>query len=250
MSGDLYQLLRLDIDKPIRLSVCGAGGKTTLLQALAREANLYGKKAGLITTVRMRAPHEEDMFVFYGYGSKWMHKVWKSGRIIVAGGSAGRGWLGEADRASVDFQLRYAELLAVKADFSQGLPLKWPLADEPKLLPQSSCALVMMGLSALGRPFDEVCLNAAAARQALDFHDEIVNEDILARLIHQGYSRFTSRAFLNQADDERLRLQGEEVARMLYRLGWEQVVVDSLQQRGLCREYEDMPVQVSEHGYH
>ena len=120
---DLYHLFEFDMENPVYLSLCGAGGKTTLLYALCREANLYGKKASLLTTALMKTPHEEDMFVFYGYGSKWMHKVWKFRQIIVAGGNAGRGMLNMADQATIDFQLRYADLVAVKADYSEGLPL-------------------------------------------------------------------------------------------------------------------------------
>ncbi|MBO7667088.1 MAG: putative selenium-dependent hydroxylase accessory protein YqeC [Firmicutes bacterium] len=247
---DLYHLLELDPETRICLSLCGAGGKTTLLYALCREANLYGKKAGLLTTALMKTPHEEDMFVFYGYGSKWMHKVWKFHRIIVAGGNAGRGLLNRADQASIDFQLRYADLVAVKADYSEGHPLKWPLPGEPAILPHSDRVMVMMGLSALDRPLDEVCQHAAEARQALGTQQEKVDEELLAQLIWQGYGSLDPWVFLNQADDAVLRERGERVAARLVELGLAHVVVDSLQERGLTQEFPAMPTQVNEHGYH
>ncbi|MBR2782682.1 MAG: putative selenium-dependent hydroxylase accessory protein YqeC [Firmicutes bacterium] len=247
---DLYHLLDLDMENQVCLSLCGAGGKTTLLYALVREANLYGKKASLLTTALLKTPHEEDMFVFYGYGSKWMHKVWKFRQIIVAGGSAGRGLLNEADQATIDFQLRYADLVAVKADYSEGHPLKWPLEGEPRILPATNRTFVMMGLTALGKPFDEVCQHAAAAREALGTEQELVDEELLAQLIWQGYGRLSPWVFLNQADDAELKARGERVAARLRELGLPHVVVDSLQERGLTQEFPDMPTQVNEHGYH
>lgn len=247
---DLYHLLEFDMEDPVYLSLCGAGGKTTLMYALAREANLYGKKASLLTTALMKTPHEEDMFVFYGYGAKWMHKVWKFRQIIVAGGNAGRGMLNMADQATIDFQLRYADLVAVKADYSEDHPLKWPINDEPPILPQSNRVIVMMGLSALGKPLDEVCQHAAEARAALATEQETVDEELLAQLIYRGYGKLEPWVFLNQADDALLRERGERVAARLRELGLDHVVVDSLQERGLTQEFPVMPTQVNEHGYH
>ncbi|MBR5429681.1 MAG: putative selenium-dependent hydroxylase accessory protein YqeC [Firmicutes bacterium] len=247
---DLYHLFDFDMEHQVCLSLCGAGGKTTLLYALVREANLYGKKASLLTTALMKTPHEEDMFVFYGYGSKWMHKVWKFRQIIVAGGSAGQGLLNMADQATIDFQLRYADLVAVKADYSEGYPLKWPVGEEPRILPHSNRVIVMMGLSALGQPLEQVCQHAAEARTALKTEQELVDEELLARLIWQGYGRLEPWVFLNQADDDELRARGEKTAARLRELGAEHVVVDSLKERGLCQEFPVMPTQVNEHGYH
>ena len=247
---DLYHLFDFDMESPVYLSLCGAGGKTTLLYALCREANLYGKKASLLTTALMKTPHEEDMFVFYGYGSKWMHKVWKFRQIIVAGGNAGRGMLNMADQATIDFQLRYADLVAVKADYSESLPLKWPLEGEPCVLPQSNRVMVMMGLSALDKPFDEVCQHAAQAREALGITQDKVDEELLAQLIWQGYGKLDPWVFLNQADDEGLKQRGERIADRLRELGLAHVVVDSLKERGLTQEFPVMPTQVNEHGYH
>ena len=247
---DLYHLFDLDMENPTYLSLLGAGGKTTLMYALAREANLYGKKASLLTTTLMKTPHEEDMFVFYGYGSKWMHKVWKFRQIIVAGGSAGLGLLNMADQATIDFQLRYADLVAVKADYAEGYPVKWPLADEFKVLPRSNRVMVMMGLSALDRPLDQVCQHAAEARKALVSEQEKVDGELLARLIWQGYGKLEPWVFLNQADSEELRARGEKIAARLKELGLAHVVVDSLQERGLTQEFPTMPTQVNEHGYH
>ena len=247
---DLYHLFEFDMDQQICLSLCGAGGKTTLLYALVREANLYGKKAGLLTTALMKTPHEEDMFVFYGYGSKWMHKVWKFRQIIVAGGNAGQGLLNEADDSSIAFLLRYADLVAVKADYSEGYPLKWPLAEEPKILRGTNRVMVMMGLTALDKPLEQVCQHASEARAALGLTREQVDEETLAQLIWQGYGKLDPWVFLNQADNEELRQRGEKIAARLRELGAQHVIVDSLQERGLTQEFPIMPTQVNEHGYH
>ena len=42
---DLYHLFDFDMESPVYLSLCGAGGKTTLLYALCREAALSGEYA-------------------------------------------------------------------------------------------------------------------------------------------------------------------------------------------------------------
>ena len=63
--------------------------------------------------------------------------------------------------------MQAADAVFLEADGAKGLPCKAPAAHEPVLLPQSDILLAVAGLSALGRPLEQVCFRAPLAAALL-----------------------------------------------------------------------------------
>ena len=140
------------------ISLVGAGGKTTLMFALAGELRILNRRVITTTTTKIYPPEpresprlllggpevfpsiEEDL-IHYG------HITWAAGRSAenkLLGGSLpdlsllwARGW---------------ADYLIVEADGSARRPIKAPNQNEPVVPAESTCFISVFGLSALGQP--------------------------------------------------------------------------------------------------
>ena len=64
---------------------------------------------------------------------------------------------GPVDKALVRRLPEIADFIIAEADGSRGLPIKAPATHEPVIPPASALVVAVAGLSALGRPLDEVC---------------------------------------------------------------------------------------------
>ena len=125
----------------------------------------------------------------------------------------------------------HTDALFLEADGSRRLPVKFPNSTEPVIPEGTGRVIAVAGLSALGRPFDEVCHRAPLAREALGIPEGAsVTPGIIARLLLAGYGRFSPTVLLNQADTPALREQGEQAAALLRAGGIEKVLILSLRQ--------------------
>ncbi|WP_276874600.1 selenium cofactor biosynthesis protein YqeC, partial [Anaerotruncus massiliensis (ex Togo et al. 2019)] len=125
----------------------------------------------------------------------------------------------------------HTDALFLEADGSRRLPVKFPNSTEPVIPEGTGRVIAVAGLSALGRPVDEVCHRAPLAREALGIPEGAsVTPGIIARLLLAGYGRFSPTVLLNQADTPALREQGEQAAALLRAGGIEKVLILSLRQ--------------------
>jgi probable selenium-dependent hydroxylase accessory protein YqeC len=142
------------------ISLVGAGGKTTLMFALAEEFRIRNRRVVTTTTTKIYPPLPEESprlvlggpevfpsikkdLIHYG------HITWATGRNAkdkLLGGSLSdlshlwaRGW---------------ADYLIVEADGSAQRPIKAPNQHEPLVPLESTCFISVFGLSALGQPLD------------------------------------------------------------------------------------------------
>jgi probable selenium-dependent hydroxylase accessory protein YqeC len=226
----LHEMLKLPILNRTVVSICGAGGKTTLMHLLAREAMHRGRRAAMMTTTHIWKPEGEGMVVLEDFSPDGVLEIWRQGKIVVAGHSL------EAERrfgppleTETSWLLENAEAVYVEADGSRCLPLKYPAAWEPVIPAGTTSVVVVAGLSALGRPVDLVCHRAALAREALGFGEEFVSEALMARLLWEGYGKFDPIYLLNQSDLPGARDRGAAVAAGLRALGAGHAAVASLQ---------------------
>jgi probable selenium-dependent hydroxylase accessory protein YqeC len=144
------------------VSLTGAGGKTNLMFALARETVDAGGRA-LVTTTTKIASNEADSWP--GFAAATAEEFLDRGRAILPAAGAVVAWSGE----TLDGERRigpapevideiaaagWFDRILVEADGSKRLPLKVPAAHEP-VVPAASDALIMVaGLNGLGRPLD------------------------------------------------------------------------------------------------
>ena len=154
------------------VAAVGAGGKTSLLTALAREFHARsGAPALLTTTTRIFAPlPEEGIPLALGdaaalarrlrpymraCGVSWLARG-REGRAPVPGREGERRMKLRGFAPSEIEGLRLAEgLTLIEADGARRLPVKAPGAREPVLPEGVDAVLGVVGLDALGAPLDE-----------------------------------------------------------------------------------------------
>lgn len=213
MAGlDLYQALGLG-ERP-RVALCGAGGKTTLLLVLAREAVTRGQRAAICTTTHIGYPLGDDIELFSRRDSRGCEAAWQRGHIVAAGQPADDIRLGPADQATLAWLDEEAEAIFVEADGAARRPAKYPAHYEPVIPAWTNKIIVVMGLSALDQPLDRVCHRHALARERLGLASPLVDEEALAGLI-LAYRDLRPQVVLNQADTPRLLERGRRVADLL-----------------------------------
>ena len=138
------------------ISLVGGGGKTTLLYALARWYSAQGQRVLVSTTTHIQRPDAN-----YATDEAARDALWQAGTYAVAGVSAEGGkltmpphladWIAEADT------------VLLEADGAKRHPCKAPAAHEPVLLRSSDIVLAAAGLSAVGKPLQDVCFRLEAA---------------------------------------------------------------------------------------
>ena len=176
------------------ISVTGAGGKTSLIFAWARELAAAGKSVIITTTTHMYRPErmEED------------------GISIVVSDDPERPDKVMAPPADILDSLREtADVVLIEADGSRRMPLKWPAEWEPVIPDYTDYTVCVAGLSALG------CRTADVIYRADDLPDRLKRETVDMNLMHAMLSsrdggqkgvRGDFRVFLNQVDDDTDRL--------------------------------------------
>lgn len=135
-----------EASSPITIAAVGAGGKSSLLLGLLREAFANGQNALLTTTTHMFLP-ESLLEKRLALGTPVEPEVRRGSWIKC--------------RAPEPEQLTQAgpdrKLVLIEADGSRKLPLKLPETYEPVIPDHTDCILAVYGLSALGKPFSAVC---------------------------------------------------------------------------------------------
>lgn len=229
------------------ITAVGAGGKTTLLHALADEAVAAGLRVVLTTTTHMfcedgmatsldeacarltsAAPQPEA----YAASAPRAGMLCVTGRPLDTGASQRSpseksapakftGW-GEA---GLERLREAADLVLIEGDGSRRLPFKVPGSHEPVVPWCTDLLLVVASIGALGRPLAEVCQRHERAASLLPGTGptDRLDERLAARLIREGYLRHAGLAawerrrcvVLTHADDLDGRHRGEEVATYL-----------------------------------
>ena len=186
--------LQIRLPEHAVISVTGAGGKTSLVFAWARELAAAGKSVIITTTTHMYRPErmEED------------------GISIVVSDDPERPDKVMAPPADILDSLREtADVVLIEADVSRRMPLKWPAEWEPVIPDYTDYTVCVAGLSALGRKTSEVVYRAD------ELPDRFRRDTVDMNLIHAVISsrdggqkgvRGEFRVFMNQVDDDIDRL--------------------------------------------
>jgi molybdenum cofactor cytidylyltransferase len=190
----ITEALQLRLPEHAVISVVGAGGKTSLIFAWARELASAGKNVVITTTTHMYRPErmEED------------------GIRIVVSDDPERPDKVSAPPAEVLDSLRdTADVVLIEADGSRRMPLKWPADREPVIPDYTDVTVCVAGLSALGRRTADVVYNAEGLpdvlkRETADMN--LIHAIVSSRDGGQKGVRGDFRVFMNQVDDDIDRL--------------------------------------------
>jgi probable selenium-dependent hydroxylase accessory protein YqeC len=208
-------LAALDLKERELISLVGAGGKTSLMFALARDLQDQGKKVISSTTTKIFHPRPEE-----------------SPKIIVGGIDAFKevesslarfGHITWAAEAIVDNKLSgislaelselwsrgVADYLIVEADGSAQKPVKAPNEYEPVVPEETTLFLSVIGLSALGQPLTSEFAfrpERISGLTAMDLNSPMTIEGLARLMAHpegglKGYQpSMRALVFLNQSD--------------------------------------------------
>ena len=199
------------------ISLVGGGGKTTLLYAFARHCAAKGWRVLVSTTTHILRPES-----CYAPDDAALAALWQAGEYAVAGVPAKLGKLTMPPPEQLHRWMAQADVVLLEADGAKHFPCKAPAEHEPVLLQESDIVLAVAGLSALGRPLQEVCFRLEQACMLLDVSPEMpLTPALLAKLLGSeaggrkavGNRRFL--AVLNQADDAMRIAAGKETQELL-----------------------------------
>jgi probable selenium-dependent hydroxylase accessory protein YqeC len=174
------------------VALVGAGGKTTLMFALASELRRKGKR--LITSTTTKVWHEQALqapgVVFAEANYSWMEKLKAElatgGHVFLGRSLIGSGKVDGIVPSLADklFQQLEIDYLLVEADGSAGRPVKAPAPHEPVIPGSVTEVVAVMGLEAIGRKLEpEVVFRHDLVANITGLHPgEELSVDALSRL--------------------------------------------------------------------
>ena len=224
----LHELLGLPEREKHVVSLCGGGGKTTLMYALARETKTILPTA-LFTTTHIMTPSDADVVLSVPFSAEECRAAWREGKIASSGTFLSEEQkFGAPGEDAMRFLCREASAVIIEADGARRLPVKFPAAWEPVIRPETTHTVVVAGLSALGKNPAEIVHRHALAKDFVDFSEDSLTEKPMAELLWTGYGRYDPIFFINQADTPELMERGEQICALLRALGARRAVTGSL----------------------
>ena len=195
----------LDVRKGVT-AIIGAGGKTTLLLALARE---LAQAARVIVTTTTHIYPPDGFPCLLQPGEAEIAAALEKHPCICVGKPAKEGKITAAD-VPVRTLAELAGYVLVEADGAHGRPAKAHADYEPVVPPEANQTTLVVGASGFGRPMCETVHRAPLAAQALGVpEDTVVTPALWARFLE--HEHLHTRVLVNQADLP----QGRELARRL-----------------------------------
>ena len=209
------------------VSLVGAGGKTTLMYALAQAFTRSGKKAIITTTTHIQRPDGYPV----AEDNQTLAMLLRTEPVVVVGKDAGHNKLKMPDGLDlIDYQ-KMAELVLIEADGAKRLPCKVPDAGEPVILPGCDIVLGVVGLDALGKPLGEVCFRKLRVMEFLQTDENhcMEPEDLAAILASEYGTRKAVAgreyyAVLNKCDNMSRMEQANKIKMLLAGKGISKVV--------------------------
>ena len=232
------------------ISIVGGGGKTTLMECLAREMLVRGETVLVTTTTRILRPGGElpERIIISAQPGAVLERaqdlLLASGRVTAASACLASDEKLAGFRVEQIEELKQGNLfdwIVVEADGARRLPLKAPGPHEPVVPLSSGWVIAVVGLDAIGRPLtDEWVFRSRlfAEITGLPPGAAVTEESVAAALVHEhGIMKDCPAAalkyvFLNKAETADRRLRGRRIAHILQekkRMKLERVMIGALE---------------------
>lgn len=208
-------------------SFVGAGGKTTGIFCVAEYLIRQGYKVMVTTTTHMAMP-DDPAFIPGDSASDIRERLEKYGYVIAGIPLTERKMKG-ITWETISLVADAADAILIEADGSARLPFKVPAAHEPVIYPKTSRIFVTEGLTALGKPLNDICHRIELFCEMTGLSkDSLLDETKMAEGVYKGflvmlekkYPEASLTVILNQADDKESEDAGEKVKQELLKL-WE-----------------------------
>ncbi len=145
------------------ISIVGAGGKTTLMNAMAHVYQSRGQKVLITTTTHIMRPLDCPV----GESMEEVSRLLKGHGIVAAGTEAPEGKLQRPEWLDLEICRELAAAVIVEADGAKHFPCKVPLDTEPVIVEECDIVLGVLGMDAVGRPLKDVCFRREQAMRML-----------------------------------------------------------------------------------
>ena len=227
----------LSVGKGDVVSLVGAGGKTTVLYALATDLRKRGLSVVATSTTHMQMPVMDTTappLVVVGDEDNWLTTVKarlaRYGSVTVIQRRSREDKLEGVEPVMVDPLRSLADCVVIEADGARSRSLKAPARHEPVIPDETTLTIVLVGLDVLDGRLDEDQVHRLEVVTALSgtAPGMEVTEEVIAAAVIKGYlpkipkgSRHA--VFLNKAADYRLRA-AERVGERLLKGGVSEVV--------------------------
>lgn len=199
-------------------ALVGAGGKTTLMYALAQQLAAAGRSIIVTTTTHIWAP----AFLPLAGSLPQLTRLQERHRLVVLGQKTQDGKLVPPPDFDAVLLKKRADHVLVEADGSRSLPCKVPAAHEPVIPPEADAVLGVAGLQALDKPLAEACFRPEAAAAMLEKTAvSCISTGDLARILNsrEGTRKQTGErayaACLNQCDTPALEQRAAQIRSLL-----------------------------------
>lgn len=227
----------LGVEHAHLISLCGAGGKTTLMFSLAREFAAAGERVLVTTTTKIARDEAQGRLSFAAASAEQVLR--DARRLLPESGRARAGSVIAYSRVSEDgcklvgFPPELVDALAqaerfdrilVEADGAARKPLKAPAAHEPVIPAATQALVIVAGINGLGLPLNEDTLFRAeiwSKLGGLALGAPVSAESLARSVIHpEGLARgrpakAQTILFLNQVDTPERRAEAVRVAQFL-----------------------------------
>lgn len=217
-----------------RIALVGAGGKTTLMYALADDLAGRGVRTLVTTTTHIRRPQERYLARTPGEA----RRIWNRGSYAVAAADLKNGKMAGLSRQDWETYAGIAETVLVEADGAKGMPCKVPAGHEPVIPESCDIVIGVMGMDALGHPLEQVCFRLEKAVGLLRTEPgRILDEEMAARIlasregVRKGAGQREYYAVLNKCDTEARLRSARKIREYLREWGIGRCVFTSFQRK-------------------
>jgi probable selenium-dependent hydroxylase accessory protein YqeC len=151
----------LDLGRKEHLALVGAGGKTSLMFALAAELQKNGERVVTSTTTKIwqAEARKSPCTVFIKEDPSWeatlLEGLRGSGHVFLGSARLRTGKVEGIAPLIADtvYGNHHMEVLILEADGAAGRPVKAPGGQEPVIPASATMVIAMLGLEAVGSPF-------------------------------------------------------------------------------------------------
>jgi probable selenium-dependent hydroxylase accessory protein YqeC len=213
------------------ISIVGAGGKSTLMDTLAKIYANKGKKVVVTTTTHIGKPKQHPV----AYNTCDLKQLFQKRQIVVAGEDASEYKLRASQQMGITDYQASADIVLIEADGAKHFPSKVPIETEPVIVSESDIVIGVMGMDAIGITLKEGCFRLERAMEVLktDAQHVMTVADAAAILSSDWGTRKNVEnkdyyIVLNKCDNQIRRRYAEEIKELLAARGIFQVSCISL----------------------
>jgi len=227
-----------DIQAP-RISIVGAGGKTTILESLANDYRFRGKQAIVTTTTHMFYP--DDRWAFTNCQDlNYIQNELRTHQILWIGTPCENGKISSVSEELKKSLSNLPYPILVEADGSKRLPFKMPGENEPVLFPGTTNVFGVLGMDALHKRIGEISFRSERVAEFLGKSlEDTLEEADFVKIIKskQGLKKHVAshmnfKIILNKADNYELTQHALSIRNKLRKETNETIYITSYQLGG------------------